>query len=477
MMPLHTDTSGDGAEGDGNFAMALQAYLMYIPTAPASGSSQSTTASSRSTSQASSDGPSGARIALVVNGSRGDIEPMTALARSLKGYGHTVRLLTNANFKHFCLQRGIDTVPTFADTEWVLRKLGGLGGVGKEAIEVGAREAMEVGQSWSAENPGVLKTPEDALKEFRPHIMICGCQAMRSCLTYERDEEVPTIIVHSSRASLELYSGLNALQPPRPAFFIVSEHFDNRPVADEITKTAPWILEDYPIQSDFAHGGKLRELHGFVKKHDAPIVAVSWGSMFPRGMLPLEMLWLVLTALSVTKRRGVILGGWARLDELGRQLIDGELVGLGNKWQGLAKFAAKQVHFIHSASHKWLLPRCSCVIHHGGIGTAHAALRAGTPAVVTPIFADEFETSERVRVLGAGVGFEEALPDITPEKLAQAITRAERMADNVKVVRMAMRREDGTDHAATEVNEFLQQKVLNNKWQLDFLDMKYDKWG
>lgn len=32
------------------------------------------------------------------------------------------------------------------------------------------------------------------------------------------------------------------------------------------------------------------------------------------------------------------------------------------------------------APHAWLFPRCSCVVHHGGLGTTEATLRAGIPS-------------------------------------------------------------------------------------------------
>ena len=46
--------------------------------------------------------------------------------------------------------------------------------------------------------------------------------------------------------------------------------------------------------------------------------------------------------------------------------------------------------FIASAfDHDRVLPRCAAAVHHGGAGTTHAALRAGLPAVVAHVFADQ----------------------------------------------------------------------------------------
>lgn len=77
----------------------------------------------------------------------------------------------------------------------------------------------------------------------------------------------------------------------------------------------------------------------------------------------------------------------------------------------LAEFAESSVLFIDEAPHGWLLPRCSCFVHHGGAGTTHAALRAGVPSVMTPIFGDQFAAAETLDALDAGAAFELPLQD------------------------------------------------------------------
>jgi UDP:flavonoid glycosyltransferase YjiC (YdhE family) len=52
--------------------------------------------------------------------------------------------------------------------------------------------------------------------------------------------------------------------------------------------------------------------------------------------------------------------------------------------------------------HTWLFPRTAAVVHHGGAGTTAAALRAGVPSLVCPVFSDQPYWGERVSRLGAG---------------------------------------------------------------------------
>lgn len=59
-----------------------------------------------------------------------------------------------------------------------------------------------------------------------------------------------------------------------------------------------------------------------------------------------------------------------------------------------------------------LLPEVAAIVHHGGIGTTAAALRAGVPQLVVPFAYDQFDNACRVRRLGVG--------DIIPAKRLSA---------------------------------------------------------
>ncbi|QOI99708.1 MAG: glycosyltransferase [Phycisphaeraceae bacterium] len=47
-----------------------------------------------------------------------------------------------------------------------------------------------------------------------------------------------------------------------------------------------------------------------------------------------------------------------------------------------------------------LLPRVAACVHHGGIGTTAQCLRAGTPALITPLAHDQFDNARRCHALG-----------------------------------------------------------------------------
>jgi sterol 3beta-glucosyltransferase len=77
------------------------------------------------------------------------------------------------------------------------------------------------------------------------------------------------------------------------------------------------------------------------------------------------------------------------------------LIGAG--WSGLATGGHDETTFIADRlDHDLVLPRCRAAVHHGGAGTTHAALRAGLPALVAHVFADQSLWGQRVRELGTG---------------------------------------------------------------------------
>lgn len=72
---------------------------------------------------------------------------------------------------------------------------------------------------------------------------------------------------------------------------------------------------------------------------------------------------------------------------------------LGNVGGDPARFGV-DVGCFESVPHDWLLPRCAALVHHGGIGTAAAALQAGIPQLVIPQISDQGDNSRRLAKLG-----------------------------------------------------------------------------
>lgn len=126
-------------------------------------------------------------------------------------------------------------------------------------------------------------------------------------------------------------------------------------------------------------------------------------------------------------------------------------------WSGVAADdLPANVHLLAEAPHGWLFPRLALAIHHGGAGTAHAAIRAGVPAVVVPFAGDQFFWADRLRKAGVAP---RPLPakGLSAEKLARAIDAAETGGARARVSALALSvaGEDGPRMAVTAIEKLM----------------------
>lgn len=88
--------------------------------------------------------------------------------------------------------------------------------------------------------------------------------------------------------------------------------------------------------------------------------------------------------------------------------------------QGPQAGRSGRVLTVPEVSHRWLFPRCAGVVHHGGAGTTARAARCGVPQVLVPHVTDQFYWRERLRRLGV-LGLEVDLRTRDERQLAAAL--------------------------------------------------------
>ncbi|TWG11272.1 chloroorienticin B synthase/vancomycin aglycone glucosyltransferase [Actinoplanes teichomyceticus] len=161
-----------------------------------------------------------------------------------------------------------------------------------------------------------------------------------------------------------------------------------RPTDPDVVQTGAWILPDQrPLSA---------ELEGFLRAGSPPVY-VGFGS----GPAPAEAARVAIEAVRAQGRRVVLSSGWAglgRIDEGDDCLVVGEV------------------------NHQVLFGRVAAVVHHGGAGTTTAVTRAGAPQVVVPQKADQPYYAGRVADLGVGVAHDGPTP--TVESLSAALATA-----------------------------------------------------
>jgi UDP:flavonoid glycosyltransferase YjiC (YdhE family) len=144
---------------------------------------------------------------------------------------------------------------------------------------------------------------------------------------------------------------------------------------------------------------------------------------------PQETYKLIFEALRLCGQRAVIASGWS---------------GMGSDCP-----SSDQIYLINNAPHEWLFPRMAAAVHHGGVGTTMANLRAGIPAIIVPFNYDQPFWAARVFRLGAGPA---PLPRkrLTAERLAQAIQTSLKegaIRQKAAAIGSQMRGEDGVSLA------------------------------
>lgn len=81
-----------------------------------------------------------------------------------------------------------------------------------------------------------------------------------------------------------------------------------------------------------------------------------------------------------------------------------------------------------------VIPLMDAVVHHGGSGTALAAMADGLPQVVMPQGADQFQNAELLTTTGAARAFLRGMdPDVLAQHIAEALTDKAMKASAVKL--------------------------------------------
>ncbi len=172
----------------------------------------------------------------------------------------------------------------------------------------------------------------------------------------------------------------------------------------------------------------------------APPICVSFGSMVNRDAEKIDK--IIRESLAKTSQRGIILSGWG----------------------GARNPSSRDLLYLESAPHDWLLPRCQMLIHHGGAGTVAAGLRAGIPQVIVPFMTDQPFWARQVHEVGAAPK-PILVKHLSVERLIRAIIEAG--SDNIReragALGQAVHKEDGVTRAVELIETHAQNWKQTNQ--------------
>ena len=355
------------------------------------------------------------RVAVVAVGSRGDVAPFVGLSHDIAAAGHEVVVATHPMFEGMVRHAGLGFLAVPGDIAAVVavpstdrppspmfmsRRVGGLtrylkqAGLGAVAAVSGAEPdvvvgtgtapfAFDIAEGLGVPSLGAYLQPYEPSADYPP-VLLNSTRSWGGLVNKGLGRLAPSLVFPYTRATkavresmglprrgpgatrrrqaeqrMPVFHGFSPAVLPRPR--------DWRPGMEVVGYW--WPVEDAAWQPPAG-------LEAFLADGPAPIV-VSFGSM-ANGAGP----WLVDAVVGAIRSAGVraiVQAGWAGLDVD----ADDQLLPLGE------------------APHSWLFPRAAAVVHHGGAGTSGAVFRAGVPAVVTPIYADQPLWAARAHALGA----------------------------------------------------------------------------
>lgn len=408
-------------------------------------------------------------ITIIAVGSLGDVQPYLALGLGLQAAGHKVRFAACANFETFVRSRGLEFFSIRCDPrewldsnegrEWLksgsnpIQFIRGLVRLMKPSMERSLEDSWAACQGADAIIYSLLAIGGYHIAE-KLHIpsFIAPLQPVRRTSIFpnvvlpEKFNLVGTVNILTHIAAEQFFwqpfRGLindwrqRILRlPPAPFFgpwgsmakekypylFGYSQFVMPKPRdwGDWVQVTGYWFL------ARPADWQPPAELVDFIADGPPPIY-IGFGSTTESD--PERLTEIVIKAIKLSGKRGILLSGWA----------------------GLSKDKMpNDVFLLEMIPHDWLFPQMAAVVHHGGAGTTAAGLRAGIPNIVIASQAEMYFWGRRVAALGVGP-YPILRRELTAERLADAIriaTSDTGMKQRAAELGQRIRSEDGVANA------------------------------
>jgi UDP:flavonoid glycosyltransferase YjiC (YdhE family) len=333
------------------------------------------------------------KVSLVSCGSRGDVQPMLALALGLERAGHQALLCAPPENEAWARSHGCPFQALGSGVRGNPSLRGGsLRGMIRfihEELDAQVRDLPEKvkGSDLLLGTGLVFGAPSVAESQGIPYRYVALSPATSLGTTRDPLSMKVAGWLMKTVANAGLRGHLNRRRSElglKPIDDVLSSWIGPRAIAatDAALTVVPAGARLKTTQTGYLHlepGGELGdELEAFLESGPPPVY-VGFGSM-PIGDAG-RMSRLLADVARTARRRLVVSGGWAGLPGAASQ---GDCL------------------FVGDVPHPRLFPRVAAVVHHGGAGTVATAARAGVPQIVLPIAADQFQWRTEVVKLGLG---------------------------------------------------------------------------
>jgi vancomycin aglycone glucosyltransferase len=333
------------------------------------------------------------KVALVICGSRGDVQPMVALALGLQSLGHEAHVYAPREHEDWAASYGCPFTPlgmgirgnpdlanagyrslmrfvrqeTLVQMDALPKALDGSGLVLSTGFAFGvptAAELLGIPYRFVAFSPATTRgTNRDSVAARAAGWLLNKVINASHLDTINRRRQelgLPPV-----RSVLAHCMGDRVIAATDPALTYIRE--------GTTLKAAQTGYMHLPTR-----GALSDEIVRFVES-GAPPVYVGFGSM-PVGD-PVKTVGVLVEAGRAAGQRLIISKGWGGLQETTRH---------------------SDCLFVDDVPHELLFPRVAAVVHHGGAGTVATAARAAVPQILMPYMADQFQWRTQVVKLGLG---------------------------------------------------------------------------
>jgi UDP:flavonoid glycosyltransferase YjiC (YdhE family) len=380
------------------------------------------------------------RVTILAFGTRGDIQPFVALGGALQATGHAVRIVTHASFYDFVTRYGLDCTTIDIDFRkaWQSQEKAGVNlfavyrMVRDDTMQAlltmweASQDAEALIFNYMGRIPGKHIAEKLGVPTFlgpiHPHQMDFFYRARMfndvGEPVFNLKEVIQDNLVELIYMSLFNRWRKNTLGLPTAPLLGNDRWFQKQ----QIPVLCSWSPSVYPKRPEWPDWFDVtgywflpyaqdwqppQELVDFLAAGPPPVyIGFSSVTHLERE----DMTTLIVQALAQSGQRGIITSGWSAL--------------------GQESNLPDTIYATQAIPHDWLFSQVSVAVHHGGVGTTGAALRAGIPSVIIPFVVDEPFWAWQVNQLGAGT------PGIPPKQLtAERLAAALDTAANDKTLR------------------------------------------
>ena len=333
------------------------------------------------------------RVLVVTWGPGGNLPPLLAAADALSGRGHEVTAMASGETRDAAERRGLPVIGFARSPD------------------------PDVGVAFEAQAERVMATTagvevaldtRNAIEELRPDLALVDCMLPAALAAAEAGGTATASLVHflygpARRRMLEAggawTTDLDALSRTRRRLGLAPV---DGPAAWEapglVLVAAPgWLDIDAGAPPHVVHAGPLgvdvgAERHPSVPPH------------------------VLLTFSTTVMHRQTML-----IERVGRAVAGLDLqatLTLGPAVDRAAVHVPGEIEVLAAADHDRLMPGCSLVICHGGLGTVLRALAHGVPMLIAPLGRDQAFNAQRVEDIGAGIALAD---DPSPDRIRAAV--------------------------------------------------------